>query len=106
MALRPADPFDKPTVDPRYLSDPADLELTVDAVLACREIGLAPGFQAIGVRVFWPGGSGCQHHDWREGGGDGSGLASPGGFAPPGTNAAALVPPAEYLAKGKGTNFE
>ena len=58
ITLRSADPFDKPAVDPRYLSDPADLDLTVDAVLACREIGMAPAFGAIGVREIWPGVSG------------------------------------------------
>lgn len=55
IRLRSSDPFDKPAVDPRYLSDRADLELTIDAVLACREIGLAPAFQQIGVREIWPG---------------------------------------------------
>jgi choline dehydrogenase len=55
IRLRSADPFDKPAVDPRYLTDRADLDLTVDAVLACRDIGTAPAFQAIGVREIWPG---------------------------------------------------
>ena len=55
IRLRSADPFDKPAVDPRYLSARGDLELTIDAVLACREIGMAPAFQAIGVREIWPG---------------------------------------------------
>ncbi|MBC7738319.1 MAG: GMC family oxidoreductase N-terminal domain-containing protein [Candidatus Saccharibacteria bacterium] len=55
IRLRSADPFDKPAVDPRYLSEPADLALTVDAVLACREIGTAPAFQQIGVKEMWPG---------------------------------------------------
>ena len=55
ITLRSSDPFDKPAVDPRYLSDRADLDLTIDAVLACREIGMAPAFQAIGVKEVWPG---------------------------------------------------
>ena len=55
VALRSADPFDKPAVDPRYLSDQRDLDLTVDAVLACREIGTAEAFQRIGTREIWPG---------------------------------------------------
>ena len=55
IGLRSADPFDKPAVDPRYLTERADLDLTVDAVLACREIGLAPAFQKIGVTEIWPG---------------------------------------------------
>ena len=55
IKLRSADPYDKPSVDPRYLSDQRDLDLTVDAVLACRAIGTAPTFQKIGAREIWPG---------------------------------------------------
>lgn len=55
ITLRSADPFDKPAVDPRYLSDRADLDLTIDAVLAAREIAMAPAFQAVGVAEIWPG---------------------------------------------------
>ena len=55
IRLRSADPYDKPSVDPRYLSDQRDLDLTVDAVLACRAIGTAPAFQKIGAREIWPG---------------------------------------------------
>lgn len=55
VRLRSSDPYDKPAVDPRYLTDQRDLDLTVDAVLACRQIAIAPAFQAIGVREIWPG---------------------------------------------------
>ena len=55
IRLRSADPLDKPAVDPRYLTEPADMDLTVEAVLACRAIGLAPAFQKIGVKEMWPG---------------------------------------------------
>ncbi len=55
IRLRSADPLDRPAVDPRYLSDRRDLDLTVDAVLACREIGTAEAFQQIGVQEIWPG---------------------------------------------------
>jgi choline dehydrogenase len=55
IRLRSGDPFDKPAVDPRYLSDPRDLDLTVDGVLACREIAMAEAFRGIGTREIWPG---------------------------------------------------
>ncbi len=55
IRLHSANPLDRPAVDPRYLSDPRDLELTVDAVLACRQIGTAPAFEKIGAREIWPG---------------------------------------------------
>jgi len=55
IRLRSADPYDKPAVDPRYLTERADLDLTVNAVMACRDIGLAPAFQKIGVKEMWPG---------------------------------------------------
>lgn len=55
IRLRSANPFDKPAVDPRYLTDRRDLDLTIDAVLACREIATAEAFQALGVREIWPG---------------------------------------------------
>ncbi len=55
IRLRSADPYDKPAVDPRYLTDRRDLDLTIDAVLACRQIGTSAPFQKIGVREIWPG---------------------------------------------------
>ena len=55
IRLRSADPYDKPGVDPRYLADRSDLELTIDGLLACREIATSAPFQKIGVREIWPG---------------------------------------------------
>ena len=55
IRLRSVDPYDKPGVDPRYLADRSDLELTIDGLLACREIATSAPFQKIGVREIWPG---------------------------------------------------
>jgi choline dehydrogenase len=55
VRLRSSDPFDKPAVDPRYLSDPYDLETTVDALLQCRAIATAEAFRPIGTREMHPG---------------------------------------------------
>jgi choline dehydrogenase len=63
ITLRSADPLDKPAVDPRYLSDPRDLDLAVDALLACREIGRAEAFQNIGAREVWPGSAAMSRAD-------------------------------------------
>ena len=55
IRLLSGNPLDKPAVNPRYLTDRRDLELTIDAVLACREIAMAAPFQKIGAREIWPG---------------------------------------------------
>lgn len=55
IRLRTANPMDKPEVDPRYLSDPSDLELTVEALMRCRAIGETEPFRRLGAREIRPG---------------------------------------------------
>lgn len=55
VRLRSANPLDKPDIDPRYLSEPDDLRLTVEAMLKAREIVSADAFRAIGAKEVYPG---------------------------------------------------
>lgn len=55
LRLRTGNPLDKPEIDPRYLSDSADLDLTVDALIKCRSIGEAEPFKRVGAKEIWPG---------------------------------------------------
>ncbi len=55
IRLRTANPIDRPEIDPRYLSDADDLELTVDALITCRSIGEAEPFKRAGATEIWPG---------------------------------------------------
>ena len=55
IRLRTANALDKPEIDPRYLSDPDDLELTVSALIKCRAIGETEPFRKIGPQKIWPG---------------------------------------------------
>jgi choline dehydrogenase-like flavoprotein len=53
VRLRSADPVSAPAIDPRYFSDPADLEHLVDGVELSREIAAtAPLSKAIGAETF------------------------------------------------------
>ncbi|MEM1314560.1 MAG: GMC oxidoreductase, partial [Pseudomonadota bacterium] len=44
VTLASASPFDKPLIDPRYFSDPDDLERTVEIVEWNREIAMSDAF--------------------------------------------------------------
>jgi choline dehydrogenase len=46
ITLRSADPFDDPIMDPRYFSDPRDLDTLVEGVRRAREIMAAPALDA------------------------------------------------------------
>ncbi len=54
VRLNSADPLDRPVIDPRYLSDPEDLALSVRGIQACLRIGAAPAMGRIGVRQTDP----------------------------------------------------
>ena len=47
--------LDKPLIDPRYLSDRGDLDLTVKGLRKASEIAKMPAFAAIGAREILPG---------------------------------------------------
>src|SRR5262249_12138807 len=56
IRLNSADPLDRPVIDPRYLSNQADLALTIEGVRKCLEIGKAKALSAIGTRPIHPSG--------------------------------------------------
>lgn len=55
LRLNSADPLDKPLIDPRYLSDRIDLDLTIKGVRKSLEIGNAAAFATVGARQVFPG---------------------------------------------------
>jgi choline dehydrogenase len=59
VRLRTAHPMDPPAIDPGYFSDPDDLRLSVEGLVACREIAQAEPFRKIGAREIRPGAEGA-----------------------------------------------
>ena len=55
VRLKSADPADWPLIDPNYLADPHDLEMTVEGVKMMREIMTQKAFEAVGGREHFPG---------------------------------------------------
>ena len=55
IRLRTASPLDKPDIDPGYLSDSEDLELTLEAIVKCRSVGEGEPFKKVGATEIWPG---------------------------------------------------
>lgn len=54
LSLHSADPLDRPLIDPRYLTDPIDLDLTVKGLRKAIEICSARPFSAVGGRQILP----------------------------------------------------
>ena len=54
VRLYSANPLDRPVIDPRYLSDPDDLALSVRGIQACLRIGDAPALAALGAEQTDP----------------------------------------------------
>jgi choline dehydrogenase len=63
LRLRTANPLDPPAIDPGYFSDPDDLRLTVEGLLACRAVANAEAFRKLGVREIRPGPEGATRDD-------------------------------------------
>ena len=55
ISLASGDPFDAPTIDPRYLTEAADIEELVDGLRRAREIARADAFDEYRGREVWPG---------------------------------------------------
>jgi choline dehydrogenase len=55
VSLRSADPTAAPLIDPRFLSEPADLEVLVDNLLQIREIGKQPALRSFHTGEVRPG---------------------------------------------------
>lgn len=55
LSLRSADAADQAVLDPRYFSDPCDLDTMVRGVRMARRLGAAPGLADIASRELMPG---------------------------------------------------
>ena len=55
IELRSDDPFDDPAIDPRYLTDPADLDVLIEGVRRAREVARAEPFDEYRGEEVWPG---------------------------------------------------
>jgi choline dehydrogenase len=55
VRLRSADPLEAPAIDPRYLSDPRDLDVIVHGVELARRIVSMPAFSGIAGAELEPG---------------------------------------------------
>jgi choline dehydrogenase len=54
VRLHSANPLDRPVIDPRYLTDPDDLALSVRGIQACLRIAAQPALRAIGAQQTDP----------------------------------------------------
>ncbi|MCP4385315.1 MAG: FAD-dependent oxidoreductase [Hyphomicrobiales bacterium] len=55
VRLKSDDPTDEPLIDPAYLADHHDLEMSVKGVKMMRKIMTQPAFEAVGAREHFPG---------------------------------------------------
>jgi choline dehydrogenase len=55
VSLRSADPMTAPVIDPRYLDDPRDLEITVRAAERLRAVAAAPSLAKVSSKELLPG---------------------------------------------------
>jgi len=55
IRLRSKNPQDAPVIEPRYLSDPADVQVLVDAIEVARKISKAPAFAPLNDGEIVPG---------------------------------------------------
>jgi choline dehydrogenase-like flavoprotein len=55
ITLRSASPLDSPAIDPNFLGDPYDWELSIEGFKRGREIMSAPSFAALVKREHMPG---------------------------------------------------
>ncbi|PZR00228.1 MAG: hypothetical protein DI533_06460 [Cereibacter sphaeroides] len=55
VRLASADPLDRPLIDPRYLSNSYDLDISLKALKTCIEIGTSPQMAPLGTAYQQPG---------------------------------------------------
>lgn len=55
IAIRNADPLTAPSIDPNYLADPYDLDMSICGFKLMREIMGQPAFASVGGREHFPG---------------------------------------------------
>jgi choline dehydrogenase len=90
VTLRSADPLDPPTIDPRYLQQPADVQAFVRAIETIRAIAAAPAFADLNEVEIMPGADADLEAHVR---GQSSTLWHPAGTAKMGRDAMAVVDP-------------
>jgi len=66
IKLQSKDPFDAPLIDPRYLSEPEDLEVLVEGVKIARQIAQAPALAAYMGEEYIPGAARQTDEELRE----------------------------------------
>jgi len=64
IRLASSDPFDKPIIDPRYLSDPTDLWLLVEGCKLSRELAEQPSLKKFVTSELLPGTSVVTDDEW------------------------------------------
>ncbi|XP_068233844.1 glucose dehydrogenase [FAD, quinone]-like [Palaemon carinicauda] len=63
ISLRSNDPFDTPVIDPKYFTDPEDIDTLIRGVEMAVEIGQSPPFNRIlGAKFYSKPLDGCQEH--------------------------------------------
>ncbi|KAF8782848.1 Glucose dehydrogenase like protein [Argiope bruennichi] len=60
VTLRSADAYDPPVIDPKYFSDPDDLDVVVEGMKKCKEIGESEELKKIGSKIFTTVYPGCE----------------------------------------------
>jgi choline dehydrogenase-like flavoprotein len=63
LRLRSANPLDRPAIDPKYLSDPDDLRLTLLGLRLARRIAASRAFAKVVAAEVWPGPSAISDAD-------------------------------------------
>lgn len=64
ITLRSSDPTAHPRIDPRYLSDPADLWLLIEGCKLAREIAAEPALHSYVSNEYLPGSTTVSNADW------------------------------------------
>ncbi|GFT23859.1 glucose dehydrogenase [Nephila pilipes] len=61
VTLRSASPYDPPVIDPKYFSDPSDLDTLVDGMKQCKEFSESEPFKKIGTKLISTVYPGCEN---------------------------------------------
>ncbi|XP_076442482.1 alcohol dehydrogenase [acceptor]-like [Babylonia areolata] len=62
LRLRSADPFEHPSIDPRYLENPEDLAQLVRGIRVCQKLVATPTMQSVGAEATDPPSQFCAQH--------------------------------------------
>lgn len=64
VRLRSTNPHEYPIIDPRYLTEPADIHSMVEGMKLCIAIGQSPPFKRFGSRLFQTVFPGCEAYPY------------------------------------------